>query len=522
MIAPAVYTRLIVPVFLLALVVFAGCAPFGSVLAPSAEERNARALASMFAENAALGVLERAYARVSAGLRVAVREALGLPDEASAPPETEEPTTTPEVVAQPETELTPGDEVVVTFAGEGDGLPLFAQPGEIEIATMPAGTSLSVTVGNEATSEGDFVHVRSEYGQGWIDASNPDLFISIDRASEYFANAAADASTSPEKAEQALGVLTYLLGDEASLPLLLAYGGVENAQSWVLNDMRVIADFRARDFGSALENVTAALVLDPGNAFLYHHLTLANLSLGDLPAAQAALDQALIVVSDGVDQWAQWSYDQGLINLVSGDISAALDDFNTTLEIDPNHSEAYRYLGVLNGRAGNVDLGIENLTQAIEIDPAYVTPLVDVGRLYVQQGNLDLAIQNFDQAIIVDPNFASAYVERGALQYRNQEFDAAVTTFTTAIDIDAAVPQAHYYRGLIYYYQGQYQDSLDDCTRETEVNPRYANAYWCTGNADAALGQVQTAVDQYRVYISLAPSPNAAVVEYVNKYGGGS
>ena len=126
---------------------------------------------------------------------------------------------------------------------------------------------------------------------------------------------------------------------------------------------------------------------------------------------------------------------RGFDALQNNNLDAAIQHYNTAIELSPYHTEAYIDRGVLYRFKGDEARADEDEGRAIEY--------------------YDRAIEDFNQVMQLNPNHAMAYTHRGVAYLRKGEFDRAVTDSQQAIRLDPDNPQAYYTIDTVQSHQGE-------------------------------------------------------------------
>ncbi len=107
----------------------------------------------------------------------------------------------------------------------------------------------------------------------------------------------------------------------------------------------------------------------------------------------------------------------------------AIQNFNTSIELDSNNTEAYNNRGLAFYYKRNDSLAIQDYNKSIELDPNNAKAYCNKGLVFFRKGNSNLAIQNYDKSIELDPNNAEAYYSRGYAYGVTSEFGKAYADF---------------------------------------------------------------------------------------------
>ena len=98
---------------------------------------------------------------------------------------------------------------------------------------------------------------------------------------------------------------------------------------------------------------------------------------------------------------------RGVAYRENGDISLAIKDFSTSLQLKPNR-EAYLKRGEMYFERGTINMAINDFSEAIKINPSLKAYKLR-GLTYLVQGSLELAIEDGTEIINLAPNVSDSY-----------------------------------------------------------------------------------------------------------------
>ncbi|CAM5512806.1 hypothetical protein MAUB1S_08559 [Mycolicibacterium aubagnense] len=146
-----------------------------------------------------------------------------------------------------------------------------------------------------------------------------------------------------------------------------------------------------------------------------HALAAALLDRADLHApgqndayarAMADYARAIALAPDFAD--AYWR--RGKANLLyARDLTAALQDLNEALRLDPSQAEFLVTRASILGWLGQPDPALADLDRALALDPLSVHALTNRGIAYVNKGDPSRALVDFDAALQLRPDDAGLY-----------------------------------------------------------------------------------------------------------------
>ena len=183
-----------------------------------------------------------------------------------------------------------------------------------------------------------------------------------------------------------------------------------------------------------------------------------------------------------VDQFIPQAYFmKGMMYKEKGDSALSASSFHTTIELDPEHFDAYIQLGLLYAGAGD-DLALEFYNTALEKNPNSTEAMYNKA-MYLQentkddQGRLQMALSVYDQIEVIDPGMAASSYNKGFIYKELLLYpDSAILEFTKAIVKYPDYYQAFYSRGLCHESMGDYINALKDIDQALLIKPDYTLA----------------------------------------------
>ena len=110
----------------------------------------------------------------------------------------------------------------------------------------------------------------------------------------------------------------------------------------------------------------------------------------------------------------QAHYQRGLVRSAMGDLSGALADFDTELQLHPHDLEVMLSRGVTLSKLGNTTDALASYEQAMRLTPEDPRSYHNRGLLR-EESDPDGALSDFTDAINCDPSYVDAYICRGFL-----------------------------------------------------------------------------------------------------------
>jgi len=202
----------------------------------------------------------------------------------------------------------------------------------------------------------------------------------------------------------------------------------------------------------AVPHLQAAVRIDPKNVSARFNLAVAL-------ERNAREDVALETLREGVKlnpDSARLHSALGAV-LIAKNREEAIDEFMTSLRLEPNNAPLYATLGdVLSNGMGRVDAAVLAYQDALKLAP---------GLIQAQQGlarTLAAKTQAQEEAVLMrreaakNPNDPGANYSLGVAEARAGNFDAAVKALERAIELQPKFGRAHVDLGLMYYLGRNY------------------------------------------------------------------
>jgi len=269
------------------------------------------------------------------------------------------------------------------------------------------------------------------------------------------------------------------------------------------------------DYARAVEALTQALHLDPHHDAAHAWRALARRRESAVPsdeAIQAMLadfDTAIEIQPDHVG----YHLYRAEVRLGAGDFAGAAADCSFVLAREPESGEAHALRGIARQRLGDSAGAVEDCTAAIdrEADSADVY----VARAFAQE-DLDSgeeALGDCDAALELNPDDAVACNLRGTIRLKMGDVDEAAEDFEAAIKMqpDWALPYAN--RGNVCRARGDNEGAVREYSRALELDPQLVFAHLNRALAWADRQEDEKALEDFAAALRIAPDIAGAYME---------
>ncbi len=193
---------------------------------------------------------------------------------------------------------------------------------------------------------------------------------------------------------------------------------------------------------------------------------------------------------------------QGLNKLSRGDYSAALENFQQALRVDPNFIQAYICQSLVHYYQEDYQSAIADCNQALQIQPQNVDAYNNRGLNRCALGEYKDAIADFNHVLEIDHNHVKAYLNRGYSRLQLDDNWGAIEDFDQALRLDPTSARV---------YLKQLADTLNDEPEAiNDANGQLITGLLIKGNLRYESGDYPEAIALYNQVLSLDPNNSEA------------
>jgi tetratricopeptide (TPR) repeat protein len=222
----------------------------------------------------------------------------------------------------------------------------------------------------------------------------------------------------------------------------------------------------------AIEALEALLAKYPGDALSYVSLTSAYLSKGDpVRAGDVARKLAALAPKD-----PRGPYLVGVSLLAQGQKSAAAQQFEAALELEPTFVEPLGRLAAIALDAKRPEVAVERVQRQISRLPASGRLYYLLGTVHATRGDARSAEAALLRAVELEPPLVGAYLSLGQIYLAWEKYDEALTKLQRALEADPKNPVVQMRVGILYERKGDWANAQRTYERALELNPRFAPA----------------------------------------------
>jgi protein O-mannosyl-transferase len=323
--------------------------------------------------------------------------------------------------------------------------------------------------------------------------------------------------------------VAWLLGRRASFVLgavALLWGGLTFA--------------RNHDYRSLVAIWTDTVAKHPESSRAHNNLGQAWLAAGNVPAARAAFEQALVLkptyagalvnyaallgqlgehrkalelsrhaaVLDPTD--ANAFYNLGVALNQSGDVPGAIAAYERSLQLSPTSPGAHGNLGILYLQQRRLPEAIAHSEAALRLDPSLVFAHNTLASSLALSGRWDEAIAAYGNQIRLTPGDADAWANLGICLQQRKRMPEAVAAWQNALKLNPGHVMANFHLGGVALGAGQVPEALALLETALRGNPRSVDTLVLCGVALARAGRLAEAESRLEAALALDPASVAA------------
>ncbi|HPN93621.1 MAG: cellulose synthase subunit BcsC [bacterium ADurb.Bin236] len=148
----------------------------------------------------------------------------------------------------------------------------------------------------------------------------------------------------------------------------------------------------------------------------------------------------------------------------------AMECYSKAIELNPDMALAWRSRGWLLLRSGNLDAAITDFNRAVELEPDDAEARGARGQALLKKGRLVSAAADFDRAAKIDPG-AAAFYNRGLARSDMADYAAAVVDFDRAVAIGGPNPHFLLERAVAQLNRGFANRAMEDLRVALAADP---------------------------------------------------
>lgn len=258
---------------------------------------------------------------------------------------------------------------------------------------------------------------------------------------------------------------------------------------------------RLEEFEYAINCYLEASKLTPDDYGIWVNLGFVYWKIKAYPEVINAFEKALSLKDSEFMIW----FILGNAYKLTDDPEQARRCFETAQQLEGDDPRSYYELANLLRREGSFVDAIEYYDKTLTLDPEHVDALNWRGSCKADLGELDGAIADYQQAVIVNPDYYYAYYNLGMAYEAKEEFDNAIDAYQNALKIEPTFAAAWYSMGLVFGEKGELENAKNAYERAIELIPSMNEAWNNLGIIYSELGAHDEAIRCYEEALKYKP-----------------
>ncbi|XP_023652980.1 tetratricopeptide repeat protein 13 isoform X2 [Paramormyrops kingsleyae] len=171
-----------------------------------------------------------------------------------------------------------------------------------------------------------------------------------------------------------------------------------------------------------------------------------------------------------------------------GRISEALSDLSKAIQLQPS-ARLYRHRGTLLFMSEDYTAALEDFQQSLDLKKNQPIAMLYKGLTFFHRGMLKEAIETFKEALVLKSDFIDAYKSLGQAYRELGDFEAAMESFRKALLLNQNHIQSLQLRGMMLYHHGSIQEAIGNFKRCLQLEPYNEVCQYMKGLSHVAMGQ---------------------------------
>jgi tetratricopeptide (TPR) repeat protein len=257
-----------------------------------------------------------------------------------------------------------------------------------------------------------------------------------------------------------------------------------------------------KDFESAIGDLNRAIEVDSLNDQWYIRKANLLFHLERFKESKDVLDNAIFIVPGSVPLMLRKSE----IYLVTGDLQQCLNWANAALNFDVYSAQAYYLKGMAHKYGRDTVKSVTSFQTAVEQDINHYEAYMQLANLYAIEKH-DLAPSYYQNALRIKPKSIEAYYGKG-LHFQNiGRSDLALNDYKAILEINDKYPEAYYNMGYVKLIQLREIDTAAVLFNKAYgLDGTYFDALYMIGYCQELKNEIQQAKKTYKTVLENVPT----------------
>ncbi len=271
------------------------------------------------------------------------------------------------------------------------------------------------------------------------------------------------------------------------------------ANALAYND-RAAYYIKQRDFDLAMKDLQQAFSLDTSAMVLYNTLADYHIYKGEAGKAKAVLEKAISMNPKSAIPHIKL----GELYFFARKYDIAFKSLNDGLKLNMYMADGYFWKGMIYKEEGDTTRALSNFQTAVEQNTDHFEAYMQLGLISLNRLKKETA-DYFSSAIRVKPENSEAWYGRAYYYQLIKEYDRAIQDYTRITEFDSTNAKAHFNLGVLHYELRINEIAYDNFSAAIKYDPKYAEAYYMRGLCSEAKARDREAIADFEYALSLKP-----------------
>jgi predicted O-linked N-acetylglucosamine transferase (SPINDLY family) len=189
----------------------------------------------------------------------------------------------------------------------------------------------------------------------------------------------------------------------------------------------------------------------------------------------------------------------------AGRLGPAEQGYREVLRLQPAHSGALTFFGMLAHQVGNHEIAAKLLELAIAAKPDSAEAYATLGAALQGLGRLDEAVARYQRALALKPDLIEAHANLGNALQLQGKLDEAAARYAYVAARRPDIAGIHSNLGIVFQAQGKLDAAVECFERALKLKPDLTEAHTNLALVLAMQGKLDSAIEHYRVALGLRP-----------------
>lgn len=229
-------------------------------------------------------------------------------------------------------------------------------------------------------------------------------------------------------------------------------------------------------------------------------------------------------VAEQKDYRAAAHYGLGRVDAAAKDYEAAVEHFETALELQPGASKIHYQLGLAYRSLGKREEAESHLEAYGRVEVGFPDPVLGAlkqaasgAAAHLQaanhalvRGENELAEREYRKVLAIEPDHVESRRSLGLALWRMGNLDEAIEQYRMAFELDPTDPQNPHSLAILLAEKGLYDEAVRYLEATLELDPESVRAHLDLADALLGAGRPEAALDRHRHVLTLDPHSRAA------------